>query len=163
MVEVYGNCTIIVKDPGAIPGVTNAPSTNKPGSTNSSGNQGGSSGSQYPGTNPGNPSGEQAICKVTFILDGTVIMTKEVENGRILGDVPERPNRVGSTFAGWFSMDRLITASQVITDNLTVTGKWDEYTFEEQLIKNDQDSPNRVLVAYRNGEKTGVNGIERNL
>lgn len=42
---------------------------------------------------------------------------------------------------------------------MTVIGKWDEYTFELELINNDSYSPNRIVKAYKNGEDVSINTL----
>lgn len=99
---------------------------------------------------------EVVKCLVTFMVDGKLYTTKEVEEGQVLGTLPDSPKKYGYTFRGWYDGDIAIDSETVITEEVTIEAKWDTYTFELALINDDSISPNRIVKAYKNGQSVNI-------
>ncbi len=99
---------------------------------------------------------EVVKCLVTFMVNGKLYTTKEVEEGQELGQLPSNPNNYGYTFRGWYNGDEVIDTNTIITENIVIEAIWDTYTFELSLINNDEKSPNRIVKAYKNGQSIDI-------
>lgn len=108
-----------------------------------------------PIVDPNEPT-EVVKCLVKFVLDGQDFTTKEVEEGQVLGTLPNNPKKYGYTFRGWYDGDIAVDPETVITEDITFEAKWDTYTFELALINGDKVSPNRIVRAYKNGKSVDI-------
>ena len=96
------------------------------------------------------------------ISSGYKIIAVDDEQG-ILDSLSIFMHRSGYTFKGWYSNGSKVTNSTTVTQNMTVTGEWDSYTFVTSYINNDGQSPNIIVTAYKNGATVGIRGIYGNL
>lgn len=166
-----GNCTIIVKGGAVVSKKTSSSSssdtnkvTNPTQSSNNnnepsqSGNTNNNSNNSTQPNEPINPDEPMEVikCIVTFMVDGKLYTTKEIEEGKEIGELPINPNKYGYTFGGWYSGERIIDSKTIVTENIIIEARWDTYTFELALINGDEVSPNRIVRAYKNGQSVNI-------
>lgn len=102
---------------------------------------------------------EPAKYNVIFLSNGEIIEKIEVQEGNTLEVLPITPMKAGYTFKGWYLNGEEVTTNTIINDNVTIIGEWDSYTFAVNPILADINSPNRVIVAYKNGNIIGVSKV----
>lgn len=99
---------------------------------------------------------EQVKYTITYMLDGEIYNMIEVEDGNLIPIASEKPVKDGYTFRGWYFNGTEATGDLIVNDNMTIVGQWDDYTFAVNPIYNDLKSPNRIVVAYKNGNIIGA-------
>ena len=68
------------------------------------------------------------VYQVTFRNNNTDFAVLHVLQGNSLGEAfPAAPAKAGISFLGWYNGNTQVTSSTAITDNITVTAKWDFY------------------------------------
>ena len=71
---------------------------------------------------------ETPVYQVTFRNNDTDFAVLHVLQGNSLGEAfPAAPVNAGLRFLGWFNGNTQVTSSTAITDNITITAKWDFY------------------------------------
>ena len=71
---------------------------------------------------------ETPVYQVTFIHNNTEFAVLHVLQGDSLGEAfPAAPVNAGLRFLGWYNGNTQVTSSTAITDNITLTAKWDFY------------------------------------
>ena len=71
---------------------------------------------------------ETPVYRVTFINNDTEFAVLHVLQDNSLGEAfPAAPVNAGLRFVGWYNGDTQITSSTTITENITVTAKWEFY------------------------------------
>ena len=71
---------------------------------------------------------ETPVYQVTFINNDTEFAVLHVLQDNSLGEAfPAAPVNAGLRFVGWYNGDTQITSSTTITENITVTAKWEFY------------------------------------
>ena len=71
---------------------------------------------------------ETPVFQVTFIHNNTEFAVLHVLQGDSLGEAfPAAPVNAGLRFLGWYNGNTQVTSSTAITDNITLTAKWDFY------------------------------------
>jgi len=66
---------------------------------------------------------------VKFMNDSTIYKTVEVESGKTIS-APAEPTKEGYKFIGWYNGSTLYSFSTKVTDNVTLTAKWEKIVVE---------------------------------
>ena len=78
--------------------------------------------------NSGSSISSTPVYQVTFINNNSEFAVLHVLQGNSLGEAfPAAPVNAGLRFLGWYNGNTQVTSSTAITDNITVTAKWNFY------------------------------------
>ena len=62
--------------------------------------------------------------KVTFKAKGKVYTTRTVTGGKAIGTLPKGPSKKGYIFKGWYRNKKMVKASTIVRQNMTVYAKY---------------------------------------
>ena len=107
--------------------------------------------------------GHWTIKELTVIFDtngGTQIADEKVAYGEVVAK-PENPTRANSIFVGWYIGDNLYDFDEEVTDNITITAKWEDgykviyhLNFDDKTIELDA-TPGELLEGIEIEQREG--------
>ncbi len=74
---------------------------------------------------------------VTYVVDGETFTTDTVLKDEPIGTLPNAPDKMNSTFVGWFVGETQMTAESTFSENVTATARYNDDLIVRFLVDGD--------------------------